>query len=284
MNTVGVDDAEPQEVARPGSTPGESGSAPGASPAGRWWGHPLREYGWPIEFAALLADPVWRGEGVADGEGRPVLLIPGFMAGDASLGTMARWLRRRGYRADVSGIRWNVGCADRILDGLHTRLDRLHERTGQPVAVVGHSRGGLLGNALAGLRPERVSQVITLGSPLADNNDISVLTNLAVTGARRLEYGLHPESRQRGCFTSACDCSYARGVAAQQSRAVPLTCVLTPDDGIVAPSACSLPGARTIQVRGGHIALAWNAQVYRVLAQELARSRSPVTTTSPRPT
>ncbi len=230
----------------------------------------MREYGWPLELAALLADPVWRGEGVPSGMGRPVLLIPGFMVGDASLSTMARWLRRREYRVELSGIRWNVGCADRILDGLQARLGRLYEATGRPVAVVGHSRGGLLGNALAGLHPERVSRVITLGSPLADDNDIAVLTHLAVTGARRLEYGLHPESRTNGCFTAACQCSYARGTQAQQSRAVPLTCVVTPDDGVVAPAACSLPGARTIQVRGTHIALAWNTQVYRLLAEELA--------------
>ena len=230
----------------------------------------MREYGWPLELAGLLASPVWRGERVPAGEGRPVLLIPGFLAGDASLGTMARWLRRGGYRAELSGIRWNVGCADRILDGLKARLDRLYETTGKPVSIVGHSRGGLLGNALAGLFPERVSRVITLGSPLADHDAIAVLTNLAVTGARQLENRLHPESRENGCFTAACQCSYARGTEAQQSRAVPLICVVTPDDGVVLPASCSLPGARTIRVRGTHIGLAWNPQVYRVLAEELA--------------
>ncbi len=250
---------------------GGPGFVPAAPPARRWWGHPVREYGWPLELTNLLASSVWRGEGVAAGEGRPVLLIPGFMAGDASLSTMARWLRRCGYRVELSGIRWNVGCADRILAGLKVRLDRLHETTGQPVAMVGHSRGGLLANSLAGLVPEQVSRVITLGSPLADNYDIAVLTGLAVSGARRLEYGLHPESRANGCFTSACECSYSRGSQAQLSRAVPLICVVTPDDGVVSPASCSLPGARVIKVRGTHLGLAANARVYRVLAEELAR-------------
>ena len=45
-----------------------------------------------LEAAALLRDPILRGEGVADGRGRPVLLIPGFMAGDGSLALMAGWL------------------------------------------------------------------------------------------------------------------------------------------------------------------------------------------------
>ena len=46
-----------------------------------------------LEAAQLLRSPVWRGAGVAPGEGRPVLLVPGFMAGDGSLATMTKWLR-----------------------------------------------------------------------------------------------------------------------------------------------------------------------------------------------
>jgi len=47
-----------------------------------------------LEAAALLRDPLFRGDGVADGRGRPVLLIPGFLAGDGSLSMMAGWLKR----------------------------------------------------------------------------------------------------------------------------------------------------------------------------------------------
>lgn len=245
-----------------------------APPTRRWWGHPVREYGWPLEVGRLLADPVWRGVGVPSGEGRPVLLVPGFLAGDSSLATMAGWLRRHGYRVEHSGIRWNVECADRILTALLPRLQRLYDETGQLVSVVGHSRGGLLGNALAGLRPALVARVVALGSPLADNFDIGVLTDLAVAGARRLEYALHPESRERGCFTRACVCSYSRGTEAQRAGVVPVTCVVTPDDGVVSPAACVVPGARVVEVRGTHIGLAWNPQVYRVLAQELAGPRA----------
>lgn len=247
-------------------TPDLSG-VPSAPPD---WRRALLEYGWPLEYVRLLGNPVWRGVGVPAGEGRPVLLIPGFMASDASLGAMTRWLRARGYRAHLSGIRWNVGCADRILDGLRPRLQRLHDETGQQVSIVGHSRGGLLGNALAGLHPELVRRVVTLGSPLGDNFDISALTGLAVAGARRLEYARYPESRKRGCFTNTCACSYQEGTRAQESRAVPLTCIVTPDDGVVTPAACIVPDATVLRVRGTHVGLAWNPQVYRILGEVLA--------------
>src|SRR4051812_36128824 len=40
----------------------------------------------------------------------PVLLVPGFMAGDATLAGMASMLRGAGYRTYRSRIRVNVGC------------------------------------------------------------------------------------------------------------------------------------------------------------------------------
>ena len=70
----------------------------------------LRESRVGLETAALLRSPVFRGEGVKDGRGRPVLLIPGFLAGDDSLGLMTRWLRRNGYHTSKAGIRANVAA------------------------------------------------------------------------------------------------------------------------------------------------------------------------------
>jgi triacylglycerol lipase len=43
-------------------------------------------------------DPVWCGVGVPCGGGSHVLLIPGFLAGDESLGILASWLKRVGYQ------------------------------------------------------------------------------------------------------------------------------------------------------------------------------------------
>jgi hypothetical protein len=68
---------------------------------------------WP-EFARLLTEPrFWNPARPPErGEHRPpALLIPGFMAGDASLTVLAGWLRRRGHAVRTSGIRLNVGCA-----------------------------------------------------------------------------------------------------------------------------------------------------------------------------
>ena len=70
----------------------------------RWWGRPLAETRWQLELARLLVDPVLRGRGVAPGDGRPVILLPGFLAGDQTLVVLAAWLRRIGYRPSTSGF------------------------------------------------------------------------------------------------------------------------------------------------------------------------------------
>src|SRR5947209_16121903 len=88
-----------------------------------------------LERAALSRDPVLRGQGVARGDGRPVLLIPGFMAGDLSLGVMGRWLRDIGYEPCRAGIRANVDCTGRALGRLEAQLERLAERHGRSVTI-----------------------------------------------------------------------------------------------------------------------------------------------------
>ena len=118
-----------------------------------------------LEATALRRSPVYRGLGLPPGERRPVLLIPGFMAGDASLGTMANWLRRAGYCTHRTGIRANLDCSEEACRRLEARLEHMAERHGERVVVIGQSRGGVFARALGARRPELVSGIVTLGSP-----------------------------------------------------------------------------------------------------------------------
>lgn len=85
-----------------------------------------RESRVPAERLALQVDPVWRGDGVPQGDGATVLLIAGFLAGDPSLGTMAAWIKRIGYQPKRAGLRANVDCATRSADRLEERIRELH--------------------------------------------------------------------------------------------------------------------------------------------------------------
>src|SRR4051812_48733067 len=116
-----------------------------------------------LEHLALRRDPVLRGEGVPHGDGGPVMLIPGFLASDVSLGLMASWLQRIGYQPTRAQMRANVDCAERALGRLEDLLVAKHERCGGwPVAIVGQSRGGAFARMLAVRRPDLISGIVTL--------------------------------------------------------------------------------------------------------------------------
>jgi pimeloyl-ACP methyl ester carboxylesterase len=126
----------------------------GGDPArDRWWGRPLAETRWCLELGRLLADPVWHGRGVPRGDGRPVVLMPGFLAGDQTLRVIAAWLRRFGYRPRFAGFVTNTDCSDRALDRVERTVDELWAAHGRRVALIGHSRGGHFARALAARRP-----------------------------------------------------------------------------------------------------------------------------------
>src|SRR3954469_5356063 len=114
------------------------GGPPSFRPLPPMW----REGRVPLEFASLMRDPLWRGEGVTAGDGRPVLLVCGFLAGDPSLTTMARWLSRIGHRPVRAGLRWNVGCTGETVDRLERRAGERAAPAGAGGAPARARRGG----------------------------------------------------------------------------------------------------------------------------------------------
>lgn len=258
-------------------TPLLSAPAPGTAPTlgevavrAAWRGAHVRELRWQAELARLLADPVWRGAGLPRGDGAPVLLLPGFLAGDQSLSIMARWLRRLGYAPRRAGIALNVRCSDVAVDRLDQVLHHVHARTGRQVAIVGHSRGGHFAKALAVRRPDQVSQVISMGAGLDDPFDVSDLTRRAVEGVRRQIERRDPGRAELGCFTTSCLCRYARDYRAAFPQRVPLTSIYSKGDGVVRWQGCVVPYARCVEVPGSHIGLAFNRHAYREIARTLA--------------
>ena len=66
-----------------------------------------------LELAALVREPRFRRADPHAGGGRPVLLVPGFLAGDETLGVLAGWLRRSGFRTGGAGMRPQRGLLHR---------------------------------------------------------------------------------------------------------------------------------------------------------------------------
>jgi triacylglycerol lipase len=240
----------------------------------RWWGRPLAEVRWQAELARLLVDPVYRGAGVTRGRGEPVVLIPGFLAGDNSLSVMRGWLGRMGYDPHPAGMVANVDCSDRALDRLDDLVGRIHRDGGRKVALIGHSRGAHFAKALAHRRPERVRCAISLGAGLDTPFDISVPTQLAVAAFRELYAATSDRVARNGCFTATCRCRFAQDYGGAFPASVPLTSIYSKGDGVVKWQACVVPYARNVEVTGSHVGLAFNRKAYREVATALVRARA----------
>jgi triacylglycerol lipase len=224
-----------------------------------------------LEAARLFRSPVWRGDGVPAGEGRPVLLVPGFMAGDGSLRTLTTWLRANGYWTSRAGIRANVGCSQDACERLERRAEALADRTGEKVAIIGQSRGGVLARAVAVRRPDLVSGIVTLGAPSVSMLRVHpfVLLQVGLVGA--LGTGRVPGLMSLNCLRGACCEPFRTDLPAQFPSSVRYLSVYSRSDGIVDWHACLDPAAdELIEVRASHIGMAMCEQVYRLLAGALA--------------
>jgi pimeloyl-ACP methyl ester carboxylesterase len=237
-----------------------------------WWGSPLAETRWMLELTRLVVDPVFRSrDGVPRGDGRPVVLLPGFIAGDQTLAVMATWLYRLGYCPQTCGFVANVDCSQRALERVERKVASLHRRHGRRVAVIGHSRGGHLARALGAWRPERVSHAISLGADLQRMFGISAPTQYAVVATRR---ALHLTGRALapGCLTEDCDCAFTSHYAGEfPVDTVRLTSIYTKGDGVVRWQRCVVPEADCIEVDGSHTGLIFNRSAYRAIGLALAR-------------
>ena len=119
-----------------------------------------------VEFAMLLADPVFWGLGVARGDGHSVFVLPGLGGGDSYLTPMRGWLQRIGYRPMRSGLRMNPGWSEDLVEELGELVRQEFERSGSPVTIIGHSMGGVIGRSIAVRSPHLIRHIIALASPL----------------------------------------------------------------------------------------------------------------------
>src|SRR5690606_33082726 len=92
--------------------------------------------------------------------------LPGFGASDWMMEPLRRYLIARGYRTYRWGLGINNGNYKALHQGISTRMERLVQKRGEPLHVVGWSFGGYLAREVARDHPEWFHQIITLGSPV----------------------------------------------------------------------------------------------------------------------
>jgi triacylglycerol lipase len=236
-----------------------------------------RESRFGLELAALRHSPVYRGEGVPEGEGRPVMLIPGFLAGDGTLGTMTHWLRTSGYHTRRAGIRANVGCSEDACARLERRLEGFAEACGEKVSIVGQSRGGIFARALAVRRPDLVAGIVTLGSPTVSQLSVHPLVLAHVGIVSALGTAHFPGFFTWRCLRGDCCDGFRQAITGPFPEEIPYVAMYSRSDGIVDWRACLDPAAEQVEVRASHCGMSVNPAVYRELSFALSTFAGPET-------
>jgi triacylglycerol lipase len=203
----------------------------------------------------------------------PVVLVPGFMAGDTTMLLMSRHLRRLGYRTYRSTMHANVGCTQEASYALERRIEAISIRRERRVTVIGHSLGGLLARGIAARRPDLVDGIITMGSPvLAPGAVHPVLAfDLAVVIALR-RAGL---GSMMGEDCTSGDCARLSWEQSQERlpEDIAYASIYSRRDGVVDWRSCLDPLADTIEVRTSHLGMAFDPAVLDIISGTLAGNR-----------
>lgn len=236
-----------------------------------WFGDESSEHLKPPGFAMLLAEARGFLEFNASlvlapvllnaprGDGHPVFVLPGLLAGDLSMAPLRRLLGHLGYDVFPWGLGRNLGGIYRMRSRLRERLAEIHARSARKVTLVGWSLGGVYARDLALFAPGMVRGVVTLGSPFSGD--------VTATNARRVYEALSGER--------IADIDPADRAALAGDLPVPASSIYTRGDGVVNWRTClGRPSGRAenIEVQfASHLGLVVNAAVLWAIADRLAQ-------------
>jgi pimeloyl-ACP methyl ester carboxylesterase len=184
---------------------------------------------------------------------------------------MSRALRRRGFRTYRSHIRANVGCTLSAAAQLESRIESIAIRRGSRVHVVGHSLGGMLARGLAVRRPDLISGIVTLGSPMLAPGAHHALLTLSVDALVRLSRAGVPGLMSEECVAGSCARQSFEESREPMPDGVSFTAVYSRRDGIVDWRACVDPEAFPVEVTTSHLGMAVDPRVIDVVTTALQR-------------
>jgi pimeloyl-ACP methyl ester carboxylesterase len=209
------------------------------------------------EYGSFLAASPFMGF-IAQGDGHPVLVLPGFTTSDRSTELLRAVLARNGHGARGWKLGRNMGAHPSVLRGMEHRLVELHESSGRRVSLVGWSLGGIYARELARRHPDAVRAVITLASPFrfrtGDRSHASALYDTIGPAVDPFLGDVPPEEER-------------------PPLPVPATSIYTRTDGIVRWNTCiDTTGSlrENIEVFGTHSGLGYNIAAVIAIADRLA--------------
>lgn len=191
------------------------------------------------------------------GDGRPVLLVPGFFNNSSITWLMRKFLTRIGYKTYDWGLGFNTGDI-KDLQPLSERFQEIYRETGQKVTLIGFSLGGVYAREVAKKHPEMTAGLFTMGSPfrgLDKPNNASFLFKL-----------LNPkgdETKELKDFMEA----------AKTPAPVPTVAMYSKTDGVVPWEACMESPEddlhENVEIKSSHFGFVMNKEVFRTIANRI---------------
>jgi pimeloyl-ACP methyl ester carboxylesterase len=201
------------------------------------------------------------------GDGHPVVLVPGFMAGESTLAALRLFLQSKGYDVHTWGLGRNVGFRGKHANALPQKIRYLHHTTGRKVSLVGWSLGGVFSLYGAETTQDCVRSIITLGSPVSvdmmGNQSPPALKAMYRLVSHRLGASAHLMQPR------------AKAMREHRRLPIPTSCLYSLSDGVVPPQEATIDGDpalhENIQVPGSHVGLGFNGIVMAIVADRLAQ-------------
>jgi len=211
-----------------------------------------------FEWASFAVTWPWL-KNAPRGDGHPVLVLPGLIAGDHSTWPMRHFLEHLGYAAYPWEQGLNFGPRDHIIKGVVDRVRTIEKKHGSKVSLIGWSMGGAMASALSLRMPERIRSVITLGSPLTGHPKGTNAWRIfeLVSGFR------HDDPRLMELVGG--------------KPSVPTTAIMSKTDGIVNWRMSLAPDERlceNIEVSATHLGMGANPAVLWAIADRLAQKQN----------
>jgi len=189
---------------------------------------------------------------------KPILLMPPYLGNDNSTIFVRKYLKSIGFKT----YKWNLGVNminSKSLPKLIEKLDEIYEKHQEKVSLVGWSGGGIFAKIIANRYPEKVEQLITIGSPVWG------VKNMKTPIVKTLEFVRGAKLRERNL-------KFIKEL--EEIPTVPITCIYTKTDGLIPWKNCMeaetfRDDIKNVEVFGSHCGMGANATVLLTVANAL---------------